>query len=181
MAEHIHYARNARHAPLLDGGKIMLIRKPARFFMQKIVFMLGIFFMTSSICSAQCVPNSVDLPLEAFKGHAVFVWKEETSYSFIWTLATDALIPRKEVAVQPKVDACTVMKQMEKMKGLEQFIFLHLIENPYTASFLDVRHNPMRPREEFSDLIERLAEIVRENEIYFYVRDRESREIHDGF
>jgi hypothetical protein len=78
------------------------------------------------------------------------------------------------------VSECVTKKWMKKMKGLEQSIFFYFIENPHTHSFLDEQHSPMRPREEFSDLIERLKVLVQENEIALTFKDIDMKD-RNGF
>jgi hypothetical protein len=136
--------------------------------------------MMCSDCNAQCA-DKADVAPTAFKGHAVFAWKEASSYLFIWLPATNALIPRKRVATWHQDAECIVSKQMKKMKGLKQTMTFYFIENPRSPSFLNKDHNPMRPKEEFSDLIERLNVLAQENEINLIFRDIKDAGIKDGF
>ncbi|MDR2128934.1 MAG: hypothetical protein LBP52_07700 [Burkholderiaceae bacterium] len=118
--------------------------------------------MLHGACQAGGAPET-ELPVQAFKGHAVFVWKENSVYQFAWLPDTNVLISRKLVAEKPPVTENRVTAHIPKMKGLDQFVKLFLIENPHSATFMDNQHSPMRPRAEFSDLVDRLSALAKEN------------------
>ena len=150
-----------------------------------LAFISWMLLMTNDICHADCTQEAL-LPLDAFKGHAVFVWKEEGSYLFTWILDKNMLISREEVAKNtPVMTECIIMKQIKKMRasGKKQFIRFVTIENPKLSSFLDKAHNPKRPEEEFHDLIARLRAMPETNdgivEIQFSGSD--NAEPSDGF
>jgi hypothetical protein len=126
--------------------------------------------MFNSTCQA-CGAPEVELPVKAFKGHVIFVWKENSIYQFAWLYDTDALIPRERVAGTMPVTECMVEANLDKMKGLNQFIKIFLIENPRSAAFMDDHHSPMRPGEEFSDLIERLSALAEKNNVEIHFLD----------
>jgi hypothetical protein len=147
-----------------------IIPQPAGFYVRKIsliLILLGAFSMFGIDCRANCtqglqVDSSV-LPTDAFKGHAVFVWKEGGGYLFVWLLDTDMLIDRKRVAKQePIVTEAMIVAHINRLKdmGKKQFIRFIFVENPKNPSFLDESHYPMRPEEEFSDLIDKLRTLA---------------------
>jgi hypothetical protein len=147
----------------------------------RIIFLLGLFMLFSSIIRADCT-QEINLPLTLFKGHAVFVWKEGVSYRFKWMINIDALIPRESVVEwSPVVSECSVEARINEMKGLRQGIFLYLIENPSFPSFLDEQHNPMRPEEEFYDLVEKLGALAEKNQVSISFLDIKSKIPMQGF
>jgi hypothetical protein len=146
-----------------------IIPQPAEVYVRKIslILILGAFSMFGIDCRANCTQGlQVDsrvLPTDAFKGHAVFVWKEGGSYLFVWLFDTDMLIDRKRVAKQePIVTEATIVAHINRLKdmGKKQFIRFIFIEDPKNPSFLDESRYPMRPKEEFSDLIDKLRTLT---------------------
>ena len=119
---------------------------------------------------------------EAFKGHAVFVWKKSSSYSFAWRGDTNALISRKLVSNTPQISECIVIKRIKMMKGFKQLMKLFLIKDPHSHNFTDINFNPMASRDDFLDLISRLETLAEENQVELTIRDSKSYEsIRKGF
>ncbi|MDR2709868.1 MAG: hypothetical protein LBB65_00750 [Burkholderiales bacterium] len=64
-------------------------------------FILAVMVLANSICQAACGEAGSNFEARAFKGHAVFVWKESSGYSFAWLPDTNALVPRERVSAAP--------------------------------------------------------------------------------
>ena len=154
--------------------------------MQKIKIILVCIFMfiANNTCYAVCNEGEGDVNFypEAFKGHAVFVWKESSSYSFAWRGDTNALISRKLVSNTPQISECIVINRIKMMKGFKQLMKLFLIKDPHSHNFTDINFNPMASRDDFLDLIRRLETLAEENEVRLLIEDSKSYEsVQDGF
>ena len=145
----------------------IIIQQFAGFCVQKIniLLILGVtLIMINCTCNAKDT-HEVDLHVKAFKWYAVFVWKEKSIYQFVWHVDTNVLIERKIISKKVPVNEHEVEENMNKMKGLENSMKVFFIENPHSSTFIDDKHDPMRPREEFSDLVDRLSDLAKINEI----------------
>ena len=119
---------------------------------------------------------------DAFKGHAVFVWKNPSGYSFVWLADRNALIPRKEVSSAQQVSECIVTERINKLKGLKQTMKLFIIKDPHTHDFKNINFNPMALKEDFLDLLSRLETLAEENQVMFISHDSQSfKSIPEGF
>jgi hypothetical protein len=148
-------------------------------------FIFGMLLMTNNICHAGCTQEAA-LPLDAFKGHIVFVWKEDASYFFTWMRDKNALISREELVKNtPVVAECVIIRQIKKMRdlGKKQFIKFVTIENPKFSSFLDKEHKPRRYEEEFHDLISRLRSMPETNDGVIEIRfsSADNAKLSNGF
>jgi hypothetical protein len=159
---------------------------PVEFCVRKINFIsiLGAILMFNNInspCHAEDM-QEIALPVRAFKGHAVFIWKEKSLYQFAWLLDTNALIQRRYIAKTTPVFESAVEANMNKMKGLNQFMRIYFVENPHSPTFIDDNHDPMQPREEFSDLVDRLSDLAKKNEInIFFIDSHNNKKGPGGF
>ena len=142
----------------------------------KIVFFFTIIFIANSVCYATCNEGEVNMSFyaDAFKGHAVFVWKTPFSYSFAWLAGRDAWISRKAVSNTQQVSECVVTERIKKLKGLKQTIRLFLIEDPHSDNFKNKNNNSMSSKGDFLDLINRLEALTEENQVEFIIHDSQN-------
>jgi hypothetical protein len=150
----------------------------------KIILVFVCACIANNVCYAICNEGEekMNFYADAFKGHAVFVWKEISNYSFAWLPGKNALTPRKSVSNAQKISECIVIERMKKMKGLKQTIFLFLIEDPHSYNFINKNHNPMASKDDFVDLLDRLEMLAKDNQISFRVYDSQRfKSIPEGF
>jgi hypothetical protein len=139
-------------------------------------FVLGVFMMASTICQAglHCGAgySSIPLVLNGFKGEEVYVWTEKGMLRFSIHPAKNAWTRRQDVAKH----AATFTEQeildlLKRSKEVDNIVFFIFIENPDNQSFLDLSHNPMRPREEFSALINEILASIESGKIKVFFSD----------
>ena len=107
-----------------------------------------------------------------FKGHAVFVWKKPSGYSFAWLADTDLFrIPRKSVLNAEQISEYIFIDRMKQMKGVKKTIRLIVIKDPHSENFTDINSNPMAAKEDFLDLISRLKLFAEKNKINLLILD----------
>jgi hypothetical protein len=151
----------------------------------KIFLIFFIVFIANNACYATCSQGETDMEFypDAFKGHAVFVWKKSPSYSFAWLADRDVLISRKEVSSAQQVSECLVMERIKKMKGLKQTIRLVFINDPYSPRFINENYDPMAMKDDFLDLINRLEVLAEENQVNLIIHDSSQsyKQIPQGF
>jgi len=108
-------------------------------------------------------------PTASFKGHAVFVWKKSSGYSFAWLPDRDAPIPREEVLNALQGSECMITEWMKAMKGLREVVRLILIKDPHSHHFSDYSYNPMSSRDDFLDLIKKFEMLAKENQVHLLI------------